>query len=87
VIEPDSAQESASLFVHVVVPLSVVQVFSVLALSKPPSLMMFPLLGVRHTHALFVQLKVPDGQSETEPHCLQVLLTQTGADDEHVPQV
>ena len=84
-IEPDSGHTSASLFVQTV-PLDV-QLFRALWVSNPPSLMMFALLGVRHTHALFVQLKVPDGQSATEPHCLQLLLTQIGADDEHVPHV
>ena len=84
-IEPDSGHTSASLFVHTA-PLDD-QLFRLLALSNPPSLMTFAALGVRHTQVLFVQLKVPDGQSETELHCLQLLLTQTGADDEHVPQV
>ena len=83
-MDPDSGQLSASLFVHTV---SVdVQLFRALASSNPPSLMTFSLFGVRHTQALFVQLKVPEGQSATEPHCLQVPLTQIGADgDEHVP--
>jgi hypothetical protein len=51
-------------------------------------LITFALFATRHVHVLFVQLKVPEGQSVTVPHCLQLLLTQIGADgDEHVPHV
>ena len=86
VIEPDPGQPSASsVFVHVV-PLDV-QLFRVLWVSNPPSLMTFALLGVRHTQVLFVQLNVPDGQSVTAAHCLQELLTQLGVEPLHVPQV
>jgi hypothetical protein len=86
VIEPDPGHPSASLFVHTV-PLDV-HLLKSLCLSNPPSLMTFAVLGVRHTQALLMQLKLLAGQSATEPHCLQALLTQIGADDdEQVPQV
>jgi hypothetical protein len=86
VIEPDWGHASASLFAVHVIPLGV-QLLTLLWLSNPPSLMTFALFGVRHTQALFVQLKVPLGQSVTALHCLQVLFTQLGDGDEHVPQV
>jgi len=86
VIDPDRGQPSASLLPVHTVPLEV-QLFSVLAVSKPPFLMRFALLGVRHKQVLFVQLKEPDGQSWTTLHCLQVLLTHAGFGEEHVPQV
>jgi hypothetical protein len=51
-------------------------------------LITFALFATRHVHVLFVQLKVPEGQSLTVPHCLQVLFTQIGAvDDEQLPHV
>jgi hypothetical protein len=83
VTDPDAGHSSASLFVHWVAV--AVHLLRSLELSKPPSLITFALLATRHAQVLFVQLKVPDGQSVTELHCLHALLTQTGVGDEHVP--
>ena len=56
--------------------------------SNPPLVAALVASGTLHLHTLFVQLKVPDWQSETVLHCLQELTTQIGDDDdEQVPHV
>jgi hypothetical protein len=55
--------------------------------SNPPFVTMLAARGIRHLQTLLVQLNVPDGQSETWPHCLHELLTQVGVLPEQPPQV
>ena len=85
-IEPDAGHESASPLLKLAW-VAAVQLATALAVSNPPSLITFWGAGSRHAHALLVQLKEPAGQSATTEHCLHVLFTHAGADDEHVPHV
>jgi hypothetical protein len=81
--EPDPGHPSASPLFQLA--LTGAQLVTTDALSNPPSFRPFALLAMRHTQALFEQLNVPEGQSETLEHCLQVPLTQIGVVPLHIP--